>query len=126
MKMLLEDVVYDVPSEVLMAWVQCTPELRDELRDRWRDYVKQHVIGTPTADELAPLRKGFYDDNRDWYFDIMLRAMMDYRETVGAEFEDYRTDMTEQELREYAQKDDVGSLEKVIRQPVRIPITSED
>lgn len=127
MKMLLDTVVYDVPTEVLMAWMNITPKFRDNFKDRWSSYSKQQFgTGNPNAQELNDAISGFYDDNRDWYFQLMFEVMMDLREAMKADFEEYRSTMTAEELESYAQKPNVGSLKPVIKQPIRIDITSDD
>lgn len=124
MKLLLEDVVYDVPSNLLMTWVNMTPNFRDEFRGHWESYKKQR-IGTqvPTADEYNSLLDGFLRDEIEWYYQLMFEVMMDMRETMKGDFEDYRSDLTADELIEYAKSESVTSHTPNLKQPIRIPVT---
>ena len=128
MKLLLEDTVYDVPSDLLIAWVNITPKLRDEFRGTWESYKKQKLEGrTPTAEELKSLVDTFLTDNHDWYYQLMFEAMMDFRETNVDDFEaSYKTDMSADDLLEYAERDHVSSHVPIVKQPIRIPITPSD
>lgn len=132
MKLLLDETVYEVDTFLLMSWLNMTPKFRDELRGRWNEYVKETKLargGSLTADELRELMGSFYDDNQDWYYQLMFEVMMDFRETVGAEdFEkEYRTDMTAEELDKYvADGPTVSAFAPVVKEPIRIPIESKD
>ena len=127
MKLLLDNAVYEVPTDLLMAWVNMTPKLRDEFRGQWRSYTKQR-LGTriPNAKELESLMDTFYKDHQDWYFQLMFEATMDLKATMGEGFEDYKIDMTVDELVEYADKPNVGSFTPVAKQPIRIDVEGDD
>ena len=130
MKMLLEDTVYEVPTELLMSWLNMTPKFREELRGRWNEYVREtkEQRGSLTIEELRELMGSFYDDNQDWYYQLMFEVMIDYRDTIGLkEFEDYRTDMTAEELERYVEeRPTASSFKPVVKEPIRIPIESKD
>ena len=124
MKLLLDDAVYDVPSEVLASWIKATPPLSERFTGAWqklRDtrFPRSKIL---TADELINLMDDFIHEEA--YCQIMYEAMMDLRETMGyEEFEDYRIDMDPRDVEELAKNPDIPSLE--VREPVRIPVTGE-
>lgn len=131
MKMLLDETVYEVSTHLLMSWLNMTPKFRDELRGRWQEYAKETKLargGSLTAVELGELMESFYSDNQDWYYQLMFEVMMDLRNTMGIEeFEEYRTDMTPEELEKYvAEGPTVTAFAPTVKEPIKIPITSED
>ena len=127
MKLLLDETVYEVPTELIMSWVNMTPKFRDDFRGTWEQYRKQR-LGTekPTAAEFATLLDDFLRDKHEWYYQLMFDAAMDMREAMKEDFEDYKSDMTPEEVMEYAERPTTSSHQPVLKQPIKIPINSSD
>ncbi len=128
MKLLLEDTVYDVPTDLLVAWMRITPKLRDEFDEQWRLHKNQQFgRDTPTAAQLETAIDTFLNERQEWYYQLLFDTMMDFRETNVEDFEvSFKIDMTPEELIEYSKGETKFSHVPIVKEPIRIPITSED
>lgn len=125
MKFLLEEKVYDIPLEALMAWIRMTPELNTRVEKLWTNHRRTffedfHVLTGPELEMLIKTLPAADDE----YMKVQLDAILDMRETMKEDFEDWLTDMTADELVDYAEQGGFRSYEP--SEPVKIPVTNTD
>lgn len=105
MKMLLDETVYELPSDLVTAWIHMTPEFRDKLQELLRGYMKNQNVN-PRSD-VTKFASAFVGNNKAAYYQILFDAMMDCKATMGDGFEDYATKMTGDELHNYAEENNI-------------------
>lgn len=122
MKLLLEDTVYDIENGTIAAWVKMTPSLNERMTTLWRGFMaeKGYLTSAPTMGEFLELADLFLVERESEYYAILTDAMLDMKETMKESFEEYKIDMTPEELE--AKADTEHFTKYIPPNPIKIPI----
>lgn len=100
MMAVIKDTVYDIPKEIVAAWIVMSPDFNNRMLEMWLTYAKEHNIPKEKVHDDAEV-DAFIIEHNEPYRDLLVDIILDIRNRMESEFEDYKvTEVTVDEVLE--------------------------